>query len=161
RRDFLADVGKGMVVASIGSGLAADLGLASAFAGEASKPLTFGDLEPLVAQMQETPADKMLPILVQKLKGSGGCPTSRRGGLRDFWAAPALANARPFGGEDYMGFHTMMALSPALHMSDEMPAAAQALPVLKVIYRNSNQMQARGGRKNEVLHHDVEPGTLP
>ena len=30
RREFLADVGKGMLVASVGSGLAAELGLAPA-----------------------------------------------------------------------------------------------------------------------------------
>src|SRR5438132_12555014 len=55
RREFLADVGKGMLVASVGPALAADLGLARAFAGDDAKPLSFGDREPLVALMQETP----------------------------------------------------------------------------------------------------------
>src|SRR5204863_6786841 len=39
--------------------------------------------------------------------------------LRQLVAAAALANARTFGGEDYVGFHTMMALAPSLHRSEE------------------------------------------
>src|SRR6185437_11678569 len=66
-------------------------------------------------------------------------------------AAGALANARTFGGEDYIGFHTMMALAPAMHMAGELPAELQALPVLKVLYRNTNRIHAHGGRKSEVL----------
>ena len=68
RREFLAEVGQGMLVASVGAALAADLGLAPAFAGEAREALSFGDREPLVALMQETPAAKLLPILAGKLK---------------------------------------------------------------------------------------------
>src|SRR5262245_49027503 len=67
RRQFLADVGKGMLVASVGSALATDLGLAPAFAGDTPDKLTFGDREPLVSLLQQTPADKLLPILVEKL----------------------------------------------------------------------------------------------
>ena len=59
RRDFLADVGKGMLIASVGPALAAELGLAPAFAGEDPKRLSFGDREPLVALMQQTSADKL------------------------------------------------------------------------------------------------------
>ena len=49
RRDFLADVGKGMLTASIGTGLASGLGLSTALAewGGAGA-LKFGPLEPLV-----------------------------------------------------------------------------------------------------------------
>ena len=39
RRDFLADVGRGMLVAGVGLGTAVDLGLASASAGEVSGPV--------------------------------------------------------------------------------------------------------------------------
>ena len=68
RRQFLADVGKGMLVASVGSALATDLGLAPAYAGDTPDKLTFGDREPLVTLMQQTPADKLLPAaLVRKL----------------------------------------------------------------------------------------------
>ena len=42
RRDFLTDVGTGMVVASIGAGLAADLGFSTAFANQGPERLTFG-----------------------------------------------------------------------------------------------------------------------
>jgi hypothetical protein len=67
-------------------------------------------------------------------------------------AAGALANARTFGGEDYIGFHTLMALSPAFHMARELTGPQQALPVFKVLYRNTNRIQEKGGRKEEVLH---------
>jgi hypothetical protein len=151
RREFLADVGRGMLVASVGYGMATELGLAPAFAAEASDTLDFGPLESLVRLMQETPANKLLPALADKLKS--GTELSR------LVAAGALANARTFGGEDYVGFHTMMALSPALHMSRELPDALQPLPVFKVLYRNTNRIQERGGRKEEVLH-PVKPAVL-
>ena len=64
RRQFLADVGRGALVASVGFGLARELGFAPAFADEASDVLTFGALEPLVALMQETSADRLLSVLV-------------------------------------------------------------------------------------------------
>src|SRR5437773_1800425 len=114
RREFLADVGKGMLVAGVGAAVAGDLGLAPAFAAEGSDRLTFGDREPLVSLMQETPADKLLPLLVEKLKA--GTP------LSELTAAAALANARTFGGHDYDGYHAFMALAPALHMTAELPA---------------------------------------
>src|SRR6266853_1525670 len=87
--------------------------------------------------------------------------TELRGGtdLRRLVSAAALANARTFGGEDYVGFHTMMALAPAFHMAQELPKESQPLPVFKVLYRNTNRIQERGGRKEEVLHM-VKPGTL-
>ena len=151
RREFLADVGRGMLVASVGYGMATELGLAPAFAADAPDTLDFGPLESLVCLMQETPANKLLPALAGKLKS--GTDLSR------LVAAAALANARTFGGEDYVGFHTMMALAPALHMARELPAALQPLPVFKVLYRNTNRIQERGGRKEEVLH-PVKPATL-
>src|SRR6266436_1138698 len=144
RREFLADVGRGMLVATVGFGAATELGLAPAFAADAPDTLDFGSLEPLVRFMQETPPDKLLPGLTAKLKSGAD--------LRRLVAAGALANARTFGGEDYVGFHTMMALAPSLHMARELPAALQPLPVVKVLYRNTNRIQEKGGRKEEVLH---------
>lgn len=152
RRKFLADVGRGMLVASVGPALAADLGLTSARAADAPGTLNFGDLEPLVSLMQETAPGRLLPIVVEKLKAGTE--------LKQIVAAAALANARAFGGEDYIGFHTMMALSPSYAMSKELPEERRALPVLKVLYRNSNRIQEQGGRDTEVLH-PVEPATLP
>ncbi len=48
-----------------------------------------------------------------------------------------------------------MALSPALKMADSMPDKQQALPVFKVLYRNTNRIQENGGRSDEVLHPDA------
>ncbi len=62
RRDFLADVGKGMVAVGVGSAVAADLGLDVAFANQGPERLTFGPLEELVALMQETAADRKLGL---------------------------------------------------------------------------------------------------
>lgn len=144
RREFLADVGRGTLIATVGSGLAAELGLGSAAAADAPESLDFGAHESLVRLMQETPVNKLLSALAEKLKSGTD--------LRTLVSAAALANARTFGGEDYIGFHTMMALSPAFHMSRELSGAAQALPVFKVLYRNTNRIQEFGGRAKEVLH---------
>jgi hypothetical protein len=152
RREFLADVGKGMLIAGVGCELAADLGLAKLWAGDAPERLNFGKLEPLVALMQETPIDKLQGTLVERL--ASGCD------LRQLTAAAALANARTFGGEDYVGFHTMMALAPAYHMADLMPEGQKPLPILKVLYRNTNRIQEFGGVSKEVLH-PVQAGKLP
>jgi hypothetical protein len=152
RREFLADVGKGMLLASVGPALAADLGLAPAFGAEGAERLTFGARESLVSLMEDTPADKLLPVLVAKLKDGTD--------LGALVTAAALANARTFGGQDYTGYHAFMALMPAYHMAAELPKDRQALPVLKVLYRNSRRIQECGGRNNEVLH-PVEPADLP
>src|ERR1700712_683723 len=69
RRDFLSDVGRGMITAAIGYGMASELRLASAPGGEAPPArLEFGASEPLARLMQETPAAKLMPILVGKLR---------------------------------------------------------------------------------------------
>ena len=152
RREFLANVGKGMLVASVGAGLAAELGLATACAADAPERLQFGDREPLVGLMEDTPVNKLLPLLVEKLNAGTK--------LDELVAAAALANARKFGGMDYEGYHSFMALMPALHMSRELPEARRALPVLKVIHRNSSRKQASAGSKREVLH-PVAAADLP
>jgi len=144
RRGFLCDVGKGMVVAAIGSELALDMGLADGGEASGGEPLAFGDLEALVSQLQETSVSKLNSLLVGKIHAGTD--------LKTLVAAGALANARTFGGEDYVGFHTMMALGPAYHMSRELPATLAPLPVMKVLYRNTRRIQEQGGRSNEVLH---------
>src|SRR5207253_5644514 len=94
--------------------------------------------------MQETPAARLIPLVVERLRqGTALC---------DITAAAALANARTFGGEDYVGFHTMMAMAPAFHMAGELPEARRALPVLKVIHRNATRIEEFGGPRREVLH---------
>src|SRR4051812_49411415 len=121
RREFLTEVGRGMLVASIGYEMATQLGMASEIAEE--QALSFGSLEPLVCLMQETPINRLLPVLVEQLKSGTD--------LQKLVTAAALANARTFGGEDYVGFHTIMAMAPALHMSRELPTELQPLPVFK------------------------------
>lgn len=144
RREFLAEVGKGTLLATIGPALAAEFGITRAAAEEAAPALSFGVMEPLVCFMQETPVSKLQPALAAKLKE--GVP------LKQLVAAGVLANARTFGGEDYIGFHTLMALHPALKMAGAMPDKQAALPVFKVLYRNTNRIQENGARGDEVLH---------
>ena len=105
RREFLSDVTRGMIIAGLGPGLANQLGVSSAFSDEGPGSLDFGDLHPLVDLIQGTPPDKLQPILVKKLKNGDTGP-------RQLIAAASLANAETFGGEDYVGFHTEMALVP-------------------------------------------------
>jgi hypothetical protein len=151
RRRFLSDVGRGMIVASVGSSLAADLGVTPAWAEEEGT-LTFGDLEPLVDLLQGTPPEKMLPAVAEKIrKGTS---------LRDLVSAAGLANARAFGGEDYVGFHTLMALGPALGLTEQMGSSRAALPVLKVLFRNSSRLQEIGGAEAHALR-PVTPSALP
>jgi hypothetical protein len=150
RREFLADVGKGMLIASVGPAMASDLGLARAWADD-GKTLTFGKLEPLVDLMQETPPDKLLPAVVAKWREGTD--------LRTLVGAAALANARTFGGQDYDGYHCFMALAPSFQMGLELPPEQQALPVLKVLHRNSSRIQGHGGRRGEILHPIADPGS--
>ena len=143
RREFLADIGKGMIVASVGIGMASELGIAAGLEDGRAR-LDFGPLEGLVGLMQDTPIEKLMPTLVAKLQSGVE--------LKKLLAAGALANARTFGGEDYIGFHTIMALAPAMRMAEELPAEQQPLPVFKVLYRNTNRIHEHGGAKSEVLH---------
>ncbi len=117
RRHFLESVGGGMLVAGLGATLSHDLGVRTAFADEGDDSLAFGKYDALVDLLQSTPPDKLQPILIEKLN---------RGetDLKQLTAAGALANAETFGGEDYVGFHTAMAMLPAL--ADDRPAADRA-----------------------------------
>jgi hypothetical protein len=152
RRQFLNQVGGGMLMAGLGTSLAADLGIGVAIADDTPDALHFGGLEPLVGLMQETPPAELTSALVQRLQTGDD--------LRTLVAAGALSNARTFGGQDYIGFHTFMALVPAYRMSKELPTKLQALPVLKVLHRNATRIQEFGGRKSEVLHK-VAPESIP
>ncbi|MBL9122632.1 MAG: hypothetical protein JNG90_03300 [Planctomycetaceae bacterium] len=149
RREFLAQVGQGVVIATVGYGTAVDMGLASGglrrvLAADAPQRLHFGAREALVALLQETPAESTIGMLAAQLRAGVT--------LDELVAAAALANARTFGGEDYVGFHTFMALAPAWQMSRQLPAAQAALPVAKVLYRNAKRMQEHGGANQEILH---------
>ena len=155
RRLFLNRIGQGVLATSLGPALAAELGLAGKSIAEepSAGPLQFGDLEPLVSFLQETPVARLQPALAEKLKQ--GITLDR------MIAAAALANARTFGGQDYVGFHTIMALAPALKMSRNLAPQEAALPVFKVLYRNTNRIQEKGGRRDEVLHHVITSPAAP
>ncbi|MBX7168654.1 MAG: hypothetical protein K1X74_20125 [Pirellulales bacterium] len=144
RRVFLSEVGQSVFAATLGYTAAVELGLTTAVADDSAPlRLSFGPREPLIQLLQETPPDRLLPLLVEKLRAGVE--------LRELVAAGALANARSFGGEDYVGFHTFMALAPAWQMAAELPANEAALPVLKVLYRNTARIHERGDAGLEVL----------
>ena len=144
RRQFLSDVGRSMLVAGIGYSTARDLGIGIACGDEvAAGRLSFGPQERLVDLMQETAPDRLLPQLVSLLQSGTD--------LQELVGAAALANARAFGGEDYVGFHTFMALMPSLQMAAALPSERRALPVLKVLYRNSSRLQDADKNTTDTL----------
>jgi hypothetical protein len=144
RRAFLSDVGRGMLAAGLGTALANDLGFSTTFANEGSDVIPLGEYESLVELMRSTPAEKLQPLLAQMVvKGEVD--------LKKLIGAGALANAVTFGGCDYVGFHTAMAMLPALTMSKMLTDRRQPLPVLKVLYRNSQQIQSVGGASKATL----------
>jgi hypothetical protein len=149
RRDFLQDVGRGALLATLGPVLVSDLGLGACRADEPAHRLVFGDLEPLVAMIQETPIERFVPKVVDQIKR--GTPASK------LVAAAGLANARALGGQDYVGFHALMTLAPAYAMAGPQPTGPQLLPILKVLYRTAKQIQDQS-RHGDVLQ-PIEPGS--
>lgn len=144
RREFLSDVGRGMLVAGLGATVASDLGFSTAFAERGPESLPLGSYEALVDLIRSTPPDKLQPTIVAKLKAGDV-------DLHQLICAGALANAEAFGGQDYIGYHTAMAMIPALQMTKLLPTERQALPVLKVLYRNASQCQNHGGATKPSL----------
>jgi hypothetical protein len=133
-----------MLAAGLGASLAADLGFSTAFAEQGSDSMPLGQYAALVELMRNTPAPKLQPLLAEMiLKGKAD--------LRKLIAAGALANAVTFGGCDYVGYHTAMAMLPALDMSRQLTSARRPLPVLKVLYRNAQQIQSVGGASKTAL----------
>jgi hypothetical protein len=153
RRAFLKDVGRGMIIASVGPALTADLFPGRLHADEAPERLSFGKLDSLVALMQETPPDKLQPLLAERLRNGAD--------LTQLTAAAALANARAFGGEDYTAFHTMMALAPAFHMAQELPEERRPLPIFKVLYRNGTCLQGHGGAQGADTLRPIKAAAPP
>src|SRR5438128_6063665 len=128
RREFLQEVGGGMLAVLVGPGLAAELGLAAEDTKE-GKAKTPTDLARLSQLIQQTPTKDLLPALHTELKNGVG--------LKELIAAGALANARAFGGQDYNGYHSFMALCPSYAMAMALPEQERPLPILKVLYRTS------------------------
>ena len=144
RREFLVDVGRGMLVAGLGTAVVSNLGMSTAFADRGPDSLPLGPYASLVDLIRSTPPDKLQPILVAMLK-AGEVDNKK------LISAAALANAEAFGGTDYVGYHTAMAMLPALEMSKLLSAERQSLPILKVLHRNSQQCQDHGGASKPTL----------
>jgi hypothetical protein len=132
-----------MGYAAVGLAIAEHLGFAEALSKIALERLRFGALDPLVDLMQATPADALMPLVVQKLQSG----TS----LGDIVGSAALANARAYGGTNYNGYHTLMAMMPSFEMSAQMSAPYGALPVLKVLHRNARFLQETGFATKDSL----------
>lgn len=144
RRGFLSDVGRGMLAAGVGAALADDLGFGATFADEGSDSIPMGSHESLVDLMRSTPPAKLQPLLARKVQNG-------EASLKELMSAGALANAITFGGCDYVGFHTAMAMLPAVHMSSLLGKDRAPLPVLKVLYRNAAQIQSVGGASETAM----------
>lgn len=142
RREFLGGVGM-TLSSAVGLVMAERLGFASVLSRGWRERLRFGALDPLVDLLQVTPADELMPLLVQKLRA--GTP------LAEFVGAGALANARAFGGTNYNGYHTLMAMMPSYEMAAQMPAQLAALPVLKVLHRNATFVEESGAASQDAL----------
>jgi hypothetical protein len=152
RRKFLVEVGEGMLAALVGPALAAEMGLASrALGDEPARKGSHEDLERLVALLQDTPVPKLVPTVVEQI-GKGVT-------LHQLVAAGALCNARVFAGHNYDGYHTFMALAPSFHMAQELPQKERALPVIKVLHRNSRTMGSGPGQHPNRLP-PLEPAQL-
>lgn len=143
RRQFLADWGRWVIAAGVGPLVAEELGSSRLFAEENEGRLTFGEQERLVSLLEETPPEEVARVVTQQLQQGVS--------LADLVAAAALGNARKFGGHDYVGYHTFMAMAPALDMAHRMPQGQQPLPIIKVLYRNAARMQETGGAATEAL----------
>ncbi|MCE9532043.1 MAG: hypothetical protein K8T89_13100, partial [Planctomycetes bacterium] len=152
RREFLSEVGGGMLVALVGPGLAADMGLANRATGAEPTAVTPDNIERLVALLNETAPQQLMPVLAGQL--------SKGTSLRDLVSAGALCNARAFGGHDYDGYHTFMALAPSFAMAQALPEKERAVPVLKVLHRNARTMGSGPNRKPTNRLEAVEPAEL-
>src|SRR5262249_3025764 len=109
------------------------------------------DLARLSQLIQQTPTKDLLPALAKQLNNGVS--------LKALIAAGALANARAFGGQDYNGYHSFMALCPAHAMAMALPERERPLPVLKVLYRTSTHIHGAHCAQEDPLAQ-VEPARL-
>src|ERR1700752_337029 len=136
-----------MLAVLVGSGLATELGLAAEDNKE-GKAKTAPSLARLSQIIQQTPTRDLLPALHAELKNGAS--------LKELIAAGALANARAFGGQDYNGYHSFMALCPSYAMAMALPEKERPLPILKVLYRTSTHIHGARCSSEDRLA-EVEP----
>ncbi len=150
RREFLRQVGQGMVAAGLGQSLRT---VSAADEIPTTQRLRFPKQDRLVDLLQETAVSAFLPAVIRQLQTGTT--------LRELVSAAALANARAFGGEDYVGFHTFMAFAPSLRLSGLLTGQQSALPVLKVLYRQAAQLEAIDHHHADTLHAVPQQSTSP
>jgi hypothetical protein len=142
-----------MLITSLGSALAGELGASEPPRLDSPEVPLNGELEKFARLMMKTSANQLQPKLVESLKSGTK--------LETLVAAGALANARTFGGTDYQGFHAFMALMPSYRLAQRMPKNVQALPVLKVLYRNTARIQRAGRGKQKLQPIEASSGAKP
>ena len=150
RRSFLTHLSRGVLAAGLGTSAAARAAWAMSLGDDPAGALDLGEFEELAALMQETPPFELQALLIERLRAGAT--------LHQLVAAGSLANARTFGGQDYTGYHCMMAMVPALSMSRLLPEREAPVPVLKVLHRSAARIQEHGGREEEALHALPEAG---
>jgi hypothetical protein len=139
-----------MLAVLVGSSLAAELGLAAEDTRDSKAKASTG-LTRLSDIIQQTPTKDLLPALHKELNNG----TS----LKELIAAGALANARAFGGQDYNGYHSFMALCPSYAMAMALPEKERPLPILKVLYRTSTHIHGARCTSEDRLA-TIEPAKL-
>jgi hypothetical protein len=139
-----------MLAVLVGTGLAAELGLAAEDTRD-DRAKTPADLARLSQIIQQTATNDLLPALHKELQSGVS--------LKELVAAGALANARAFGGQDYNGYHSFMALCPSYAMAMALPEKERPLPILKVLYRTSTHIHGARCTKEDHLVQ-VEPARL-
>src|SRR5262245_46413952 len=97
-----------MLAVLVGAGLPTVLGLPEEDTTE-GKARTPAGVDRLSRVIQQTQTKDLLPALHAELKNGVG--------LKELIAAGALANVRAFGGQDYNGYHSFMALCPSYAMA--------------------------------------------
>jgi hypothetical protein len=144
RRGFLDQMGRGMLATGLGVTFAGEL-FGRSFAGIGEEgAIDIGRHQALTDLLTEINLAELQPRLVKMWRAGEVTPES-------LIAAGSLANARAFGGQDYVGYHVLMALVPAYEISRELPAREQPLPILKVLYRNTAQLRKTGLYRGQRL----------
>jgi hypothetical protein len=153
RRTFLGNLAGSLLTVGVGASLGGHAAMALGRDPKAFDALKFGDLEELAGLLQVMGPSQMLETMSALIREGES--------LDRITAAATLANARHFGGHDYTGYHCLMALMPAWQMSKRLPGKEAALPILKVLHRQSTQMRVVGPRNNEALKSELpRPGRM-
>ena len=154
RREFLSDVGRGMLTVGLGASLANDLGFSH---GLCRARFRFHSARRTCGSRRfdaEYACPKLQPLLAKKiLKGETD--------TKKLIAAGALANAVTFGGCDYVGFHTAMAMLPALEMSRQLGQSGTAPRVEGALPKLCNRFNRSAAHRRPSCKRCTMPSTPP